>query len=37
MTTPLAADASGAEGTGVGAELFERAGERLDVGVGEVA
>src|SRR5436190_10962809 len=34
---PLAADAPWAEGTGVGAELFERPGQGLDVGVGEVA
>jgi hypothetical protein len=34
---PLAADASRAEGAGVGADLLERAGERLDVSVGEVA
>src|SRR5438093_3944838 len=33
----LAADASWAEGAGVGAEFLEGADERLDVGVGEVA
>src|SRR5436190_23622582 len=33
----LASDASRAEGAGVGADLLERAGQRLDVGVGEVA
>ena len=32
----LAADASGAEWAGVGADFFEGAGEGLDVGLGEV-
>src|SRR6266566_1616019 len=37
LTEPLAADAPWAEGAGVGADLLERSGDRLDVGVGEVA
>jgi hypothetical protein len=32
----LVADAAWAEGAGVGTDLFEGAGERFDVGVGEV-